>query len=59
MGWLKTVDQYCQGLNRKGWVGWEENQRAGVQYTIDTVVQELVMDPEKRYIQVETSKSSC
>ena len=55
VGWLKTVDQYCQGLNRKGWVGWEENQRAGVQYSIDTVVQELAMDPEKRYIQVETA----
>ena len=55
VGWLKTVDQYFQGSNRKGWVGWEENQRAGVQYTIDTVVEELAMDPEKKYIQVETA----
>ena len=37
VGWLKTVDQYYQGSNRKGWVGWEENQRAGVQYSIKTL----------------------
>ena len=55
VGWLKTVDQYYHGSNRAGWVGWEENQRAGVQYVIDTVIQELAMDPLKRYIQV-TSK---
>ena len=28
VGWLKTVDQYYQGSNRRGW-GWEA-QRAGV-----------------------------
>ena len=55
VGWLKTVDQYYQGSNRNGWNGWEENQRAGVQYIIDTVVQELSMDPDKRFIQVETA----
>merc|ERR1719402_474088 len=53
VGWLKTVDQYFQGSNRRGW-SWE-TQRAGVQYTIDTVVQELAMDPEKKFIQVETA----
>ena len=90
-----------QGSNREGWVGWEENQKAGsdeypilsyltkiniapphfaiftkkgaqyaldrvtlsvlkynillkgVQYVLDTVVQELAMDPEKRWIQVD------
>ena len=55
VGWLKTVDQYYEGSNRKGWHGWEENQRAGVQYIIDTVVQELAWDPDKRFIQVETA----
>ena len=53
VGWLKTVDQYYQGSNRRGW-SWE-TQRAGVQYTIDTVIQELAMDPEKKFIQVETA----
>ena len=55
VGWLKTVDQYYLGSNRRGWDGWEENQRAGVQYVLDTVVQELSMDPDKKYIQVETA----
>ena len=32
-----------------------ETQRAGVQYTLDTVVQELAWDPDKRFIQVETA----
>ena len=45
---------FClQGSNRRGWV-WE-TQRAGVQYTLDTVVQELAWDPDKRFIQVETA----
>ena len=52
VGWLKTVDQYYLGANRQGWNGWEENQRAGVQYIIDTVIMELMMDPDKRFIQV-------
>ena len=45
---------FClQGSNRRGWV-WE-TQRAGVQYTLDTVVQELAWDLDKRFIQVETA----
>ena len=55
VGWLKTVDQYYEGSNRRGWHGWEGNQRAGVQYIIDTVVRELAWDPNKRFIQVETA----
>ena len=55
VGWLKTVDQYYEGITRREWVDWRENRRAGVQYTIDTAVEELAMDPEKRYIQVETA----
>ena len=45
------MDQYYYGSNR-AWNGWEENQRAGVQYIIDTVIRELAMDSDKRYIQV-------
>ena len=38
MGWLKTVDQYYYGSQRQRWSGDTENQRAGVQYIIDSVV---------------------
>ena len=43
VGWLKTVDQYYYGSNRKPWNGDTENQRAGVQYIIDSVVKELAL----------------
>lgn len=46
-GWLKTVDQYYYGAR-------QEIQRASVQYTIESVVKELVKDPTKKFIQVET-----
>lgn len=55
VGWQKTVDQYYEGITRREWVDWRENRKAGVQYTINTAVEELAMDPEKRYIQVETA----
>ena len=55
MGWLKTVDQYYYGSNRQNWNGDTENQRAGVQYILDSVVKELAFDPQKRFIQVETA----
>ncbi|XP_037083659.1 lysosomal alpha-mannosidase-like isoform X1 [Pollicipes pollicipes] len=48
VGWLKTVDQYFYGAK-------SEIQRAGVQYILDSVIQELVKDPEKRFIYVETA----
>jgi hypothetical protein len=35
--------------NRKGWDGWEENQRAGVQYILHTAVMELATHPHRRY----------
>ena len=38
VGWLKTVDQYYYGSQRQRWSGDTENQRAGVQYIIDSVV---------------------
>lgn len=40
-GWLKTVDQYFYGSKNT-------IQKAGVQYIIDSVIQELIKDPEKR-----------
>ncbi|KAH8283706.1 hypothetical protein KR018_012605, partial [Drosophila ironensis] len=48
VGWLKTVDQYFYGHKNN-------IQHAGVQYIIDTVVSELIKNPDRRFIQVETS----
>ena len=55
VGWLKTVDQYFYGSNRQPWNGDQENQRAGVQYILDSVMKELAFDPNKKFIQVETA----
>ena len=46
VGWLKTVDQYFYGSKLN-------IQRAAVQYILDSVVRELVADPNKRFIYVE------
>lgn len=43
VGWLKTVDQYYYGSETL-------IQKAGVQYIIDSFIQELINDPEKRYV---------
>ncbi|XP_037910288.1 lysosomal alpha-mannosidase isoform X2 [Hermetia illucens] len=48
VGWLKTVDQYYYGSQTL-------IQKAGVQYIIDSVVQELLKDPKKRFIYVESA----
>ena len=48
VGWLKTVDQYYYGLKT-------EIARAGVQYSIDTIVRSLIENPERRFILVETA----
>ena len=50
VGWLKTVDQYFLGSNRERWEtgSWQENQRVGVQYILDSVVKELAFNPEKK-----------
>ncbi|KAM8717605.1 hypothetical protein ACLKA7_004323 [Drosophila subpalustris] len=48
VGWLKTVDQYYYGSETL-------IQKAGVQYIIDSVVQSLLKDPEKRFIYVESA----
>ncbi|XP_050319281.1 lysosomal alpha-mannosidase isoform X2 [Bactrocera neohumeralis] len=48
VGWLKTVDQYYYGSKTL-------IQKAGVQYILDSVVHELLRDPEKRFIYVESA----
>ncbi|XP_039762685.1 lysosomal alpha-mannosidase-like isoform X1 [Pararge aegeria] len=48
VGWLKTVDQYYYGSRNN-------IQKAGVQYILDSVVQELWQDPKRRFIYVETA----
>lgn len=48
VGWLKTVDQYYYGSETL-------IQKAGVQYIIDSVVQELLKDPKKKFIYVESA----
>ncbi|KAM3925843.1 lysosomal alpha-mannosidase [Leptodactylus fuscus] len=48
VGWLKNVDQYYYGaLNNI--------QHAGVQYILDSVVQQLLADPRRRFIYVESA----
>lgn len=48
VGWLKTVDQYYYGSK----IG---IQRAGVQYILDSVLDELQKDSRRRFIQVESA----
>ncbi|KAH8376896.1 hypothetical protein KR093_001976 [Drosophila rubida] len=48
VGWLKTVDQYYYGSETR-------IQKAGVQYIIDSVVESLLRDPQKRFIYVESA----
>ncbi|XP_067010796.2 lysosomal alpha-mannosidase isoform X2 [Anabrus simplex] len=48
VGWLKTVDQYYYGSKTN-------IQRAGVQYILNSVVNELLNNPERRFVQVETA----
>ncbi|CAB3366560.1 Hypothetical predicted protein [Cloeon dipterum] len=48
VGWLKTVDQYFYGQNNS-------IKPVGVQYIIDSVVNELPKDPSRRFIYVETA----
>ncbi|KAL4648547.1 lysosomal alpha-mannosidase [Arapaima gigas] len=48
VGWLKTVDQYYYGDHN-------DIQHAGVQYILDSVVEQLLADPSRRFIYVETA----
>ena len=46
VGWLKTVDEYFTGSK-------QSIARAEVQMIIDTTINELIKDPNKRFTQVE------
>uniref|UniRef100_A0A8C1PHA5 Alpha-mannosidase n=1 Tax=Cyprinus carpio TaxID=7962 RepID=A0A8C1PHA5_CYPCA len=48
VGWLKTVDQYYYG--DRNYI-----QHAGVQYILDSVIDQLQKDPARRFIYVETA----
>ncbi|KAM9313315.1 lysosomal alpha-mannosidase [Gastrophryne carolinensis] len=48
VGWLKTVDQYYYGA--KNYI-----QHAGVQYILDSVITQLLADPRRRFIYVESA----
>ncbi|KAM4749190.1 lysosomal alpha-mannosidase [Rhinophrynus dorsalis] len=48
VGWLKTVDQYYYGARN-------DIQHAGVQYILDSVIDQLLSDSKKRFIYVETA----
>ncbi|XP_060520149.1 lysosomal alpha-mannosidase-like [Cylas formicarius] len=48
VGWLKTVDQYYYGSS-------SNYQKAGVQYILDTVVDSLRKDKNRKFIYVETA----
>ncbi|KAL2743902.1 lysosomal alpha-mannosidase isoform X2 [Vespula maculifrons] len=48
VGWLKTVDQYYFGSRSK-------IQKAGVQYILDSAIEALLKDRDRRFIYVETA----
>ena len=48
VGWLKTVDQYFVGSNNS-------IQNAGVQIIIDSVVDELLANPDRKFMYVDGS----
>ncbi|XP_050094316.1 lysosomal alpha-mannosidase-like [Anopheles aquasalis] len=48
VGWLKTVDQYYYGSR-------SNIQKAGVQYILDSVIQELLKNTTRRFIFVESA----
>lgn len=48
VGWLKTVDQYYYGSK-------SSNQYAGVQYILDSVVDALLKNPDRKFIYVESA----
>ncbi|TRZ06516.1 hypothetical protein HGM15179_020594 [Zosterops borbonicus] len=48
VGWLKTVDQYYYGVRN-------QDQHAGVQYILDSVVAALAADPSRRFIYAEVA----
>ncbi|NXQ61843.1 MA2B1 mannosidase, partial [Anthoscopus minutus] len=48
VGWLKTVDQYYYGVRN-------QDQHAGVQYILDSVVAQLAAVPSRRFIYAEVA----
>lgn len=48
VGWLKTVDQYYYGTK-------SNYQKANVQNILDSVIDTLLSDPNKRFIYVESA----
>jgi len=46
VGWLKTVDEYYIGSN-------QSIQNAGVQYILDSTIDQLVANPNRKFIYVE------
>ena len=48
---FKIFLKFLKKKFRQPWNGDTENQRAGVQYIIDSVVKELSMDSNKKFIQ--------
>jgi len=46
VGWVKTVDEYYYGSNNT-------ITKAGVQYILDGIIEELYLDPKKRFSYVE------
>ncbi|CAF5105650.1 unnamed protein product, partial [Rotaria sp. Silwood1] len=46
VGWLKTVDQYYYGARN-------DIQHAAVQHILDSVIQSLLENPDRRFIYVE------
>uniref|UniRef100_A0A673FTU5 Lysosomal alpha-mannosidase n=1 Tax=Sinocyclocheilus rhinocerous TaxID=307959 RepID=A0A673FTU5_9TELE len=52
VGWLKTVDQYYYGGED---LLMSDLKHAGVQYILDSVIDQLQKDPARRFIYVETA----
>uniref|UniRef100_A0A672K588 Alpha-mannosidase n=1 Tax=Sinocyclocheilus grahami TaxID=75366 RepID=A0A672K588_SINGR len=52
VGWLKTVDQYYHGGEA---LFMSDLKHAGVQYILDSVIDQLQKDPARRFIYVETA----
>ncbi|XP_032939560.1 lysosomal alpha-mannosidase [Catharus ustulatus] len=48
VGWLKTVDQYYYGVRN-------QEQHAGVQYILDSVVAQLAAEPSRRFVYAEVA----
>ncbi|KYB25899.1 lysosomal alpha-mannosidase [Tribolium castaneum] len=50
VGWLKTYEEYYQGTGQ-----FNSYENAGVQYILDSTIEALDLNSERRFIQVETA----